>query len=102
MVPPRLKEDLEREVDGAAALEQVDRVVEVDVVARGEHERALVVVPGALELGVTPLLDSVDLAHIQGLELCRRHSAALRRGESITRLFVQYDVSDVPFLGGFR
>jgi hypothetical protein len=51
---------------------------------------------------VTPLLDPVDLAHIQGLELCRRHSAALRRGESITRLFVQYDVSDVPFLGGFR
>jgi len=76
--------------------------MEVDVVARGENERALRVVTGPFELLVPPLLDSIDLGRKHRLEFCRRHSAALcRLGIGVTRVFVQYDVSDVPFLGGF-
>ena len=33
--PPRLEEDLEGEIHRATPAEQIDRVVEVDVVARG-------------------------------------------------------------------
>jgi hypothetical protein len=52
---------------------------------------------------VTPLLDSVALGHTNELEFCRRHSAALPQlGIGVTRLFVHYDVSDVPFPGGLR
>ena len=58
-----LQEDLKRELDRAAALEQAHGVVEVDVVARREDDRRLGVVPRALERLVTPLLDSIALGH---------------------------------------
>jgi hypothetical protein len=52
---------------------------------------------------VTPLLDSIALGHTNELEFCRRHSAALPQlGIGVTRLFVHFDVSDVPFPGGLR
>ena len=54
-----LKEDLEREIHRAAPIQQVDRFVEIDVVARGEYERTLGVVARAFELFVTPPLDSI-------------------------------------------
>ena len=40
---------------------RLDRVVQVDVVARGEDDRGLWVVPGPLERLVPPLLDSISL-----------------------------------------
>src|SRR3989442_3073362 len=46
---PALQEDLEREIYRATPLEQRDRAVQVDVVARGQDERALPVVAGTLE-----------------------------------------------------
>ena len=99
-----LEEDLESEVDRATPLEQVDRVVQVDVVAGGEHQRALGVVPGALELLVTPALDPVDLG-----ERCMTSRSAAdmfialpQLGDCVPRLFVHYDVRDFPFLGGLR
>ena len=58
---PRLEQYLESELDGAAALEQAHRVVQVDVVARREHDRGLWVVPSPLERLVPPLLDSISL-----------------------------------------
>lgn len=69
-----LQEDLECEIDGAAACEQIDRRVEIDVVARGEDDGALGVVAGPLEGIVPPVLDSFDLGHVQKFELSRRHS----------------------------
>ena len=76
-----LEKDLERQLDRATALEQADRRVEVDVVARGEDDCRLGVVPRTLERLVTPLLDSIALGHVYELEFCRRHSAALRLGD---------------------
>ena len=75
--------------------------MEVDVVARREDDRRLGVVPRALERLVTPLLDSVALGHVW----TSSSSAAdipppFALGIGVTRLFVQYDVSDVPFPGG--
>jgi len=57
--PRDLEEDLEGEIHRATPIQQVDRFVEVDVVARGEHERTLGVVARAFELFVTPPLDSI-------------------------------------------
>jgi hypothetical protein len=60
-VLPVLQENLEREIDRAATLEQLDGLVEVDVVARSEDECALGVVARTLELLVPPTLDALDL-----------------------------------------
>ena len=62
-----LEENLESDIDGAAALEQVDGGVQVDVVARSKDEGALGVVTGALELLVPPLLDAIDLGRVHQL-----------------------------------
>jgi hypothetical protein len=105
-VPPRLKQDLEREIHGAAELQEPHRVVQIDVVARGEDERALGVVPRALQLLVPPVLDPIHLGDVQSFEFRRRHrSPPFAVEDEVTRsldLFVHYDVSDVPFLGGLR
>jgi hypothetical protein len=61
---PLLQEDLQRELDGAAAVEEAHGVVQIDVVARREDDRSLGVVPGPLERLVTPLLDSVALGNV--------------------------------------
>ena len=99
-----LEKDLEREVDRATATQERDRVVQVDVMTRRQDERALGVVSRPLELLVTPTLDSIHLGAVQSFEFRRRHRSppfASGLGNSFTRLFVHYDVSDVPFLGGF-
>ena len=57
----RLQQDLECELYRAPALEQADRLVEVDVMARRENDRRFGVVPRSLEGLVTPVLDSVAL-----------------------------------------
>ena len=72
-----LEKNLQRELDGAAAVEEAHRVVQIDVVACRQDDRSLGVVPRALERLVTPLLDSIALGHVYELEFCRRHSAAL-------------------------
>src|SRR5262245_58287401 len=45
---PVLQQDLQGHLDGAAALEQRHREVEVDLVRRGQHSCGLDVVPRAL------------------------------------------------------
>ena len=70
---PVLQENLESEVDRATALQEIDRVVQVDVVARRQDERALGVVAGASELLVTPMLHPIGLRAICKFEFCRRH-----------------------------
>ena len=70
---PVLQEYLQREIDGAAAVQEPHRVMQVDVVAGCEDERALGVVPRALELLVPPLLDSIYLGDVQSFEFRRRH-----------------------------
>ena len=95
---PGLQEDLERELDRAAPPEQVHGRVQVHVVARSEDERALGVVPRPLELLVTPPLDSVDLG-VQSLKLCRRHTAALRRGDRANRYSSSRTYRSSPFWG---
>jgi hypothetical protein len=71
---PVLQENLECEIDRAAALQEIDRVVQVDVVARSEDERALSVVAGAGELLVAPVLHPIRLgAVVCEFEFCRRH-----------------------------
>ena len=102
--PALLQEDLESELHRATPLEQADGLMQVDVMARCEHERALGVVPRTLEPFMTPLLDPVVLGDVQNLEFSRRHFVALpfpQWGIGVPRVFVQYDVPDVPFLGGF-
>ena len=102
-VPPRLKENLEGEVDRATSPKEPDRFVQVYVVARRQDESALGVIPCSLELLVTPLLDAISLGYVHQLEFCRRHSDALPQwGIGVPRLFVHYDVSVVPFLGGLH
>ena len=71
--------------------------------ARGEDDRRLWVVARPLERLVPPLLDSVALGNVETAS----SSAAdmpppFALGIGVTRLFVQFDVSDVPFLGGLR
>ena len=98
-----LEQDLEGELPRAAATEEVDGEVKVDIVARGEDESALRVVPGSLELLAAPALDPIDLGDVNGLELCRRHDALpFDVGYSAYSLLVLFDVWDVPFMGGFR
>src|SRR5918992_470650 len=101
--PALLQENLESEIHRAAAPQQVDGRVEVDVAARGQDERALGVVPRALELLVPPVLDPVYLRRVGDLQFSRRHA---RRPSAVGywshSVFVHYDVSVVPFLGGFR
>ena len=72
---PVLQEDLKCEIDRAAALQEIDRVVQVDVVARSEDERALRVVAGAGELLVAPVLHPIRLRGVCEFEFCRRHSS---------------------------
>ena len=100
----RLEKNLKRQVDRAAALQQPDRSMQIDVVARGEDESALGVVARSLELLVPPPLDSVDLCAVQHFEFRRRHLSPPFRirmvRDTFPRLFVHYDVSVVPFLGG--
>ena len=80
-VPPRSEKNLKREVDRATALEELDRTVEVHVVAGRQDESALRVVPSALQFLVTPLLDAIDLREVHELEFCRRHfSPPFRNG----------------------
>ena len=70
--------------------------------ARREDDRRLGVVPRALERLVTPLLDSVALRDEERVSSSAADiAAAFARGIGVTRLFVHYDVSDLPFLGGF-
>jgi hypothetical protein len=68
-----LQEDLKSEIDRAAALEELDRLVEVDVAARRQDNRTLAVVSGPLERIVPPVLDSVDLGLVQEFEFSRTH-----------------------------
>jgi len=75
--PALLQEDLESELHRATPLEQADGLMQVDVMARCEHERALGVVPRTLEPFMTPLLDPVVLGDVQNLEFSRRHFVAL-------------------------
>jgi hypothetical protein len=55
---------------------------------------------------VPPALDPLDLAGLEKFELCRRHDVPFPHlpfphlGIVLPRVFVQYDVSDFPFLGG--
>jgi hypothetical protein len=60
-----LQEDLKSEIDGAAALQEVDRPMEIDVMARSEDDSAFSVVTGALERLVPPVLDPFDLGLVQ-------------------------------------
>ena len=57
----RLQEDLEREIHAAAALEERDGEVEVDLGRGGEDGGGLGVVAGALERVEAPELDALDL-----------------------------------------
>src|SRR3954452_1226627 len=69
-----LDQDLERHVGRAARLDEVDREVEVDVVARRELRRVRGREPGPLELGGAPPLDSLYLSVLGcGADVCRRH-----------------------------
>ena len=88
---PVLQEDLKSELHRAAPLEQTDSLVQVDVMARREHERALGVIPRTLEPCMTPLLDPVSLGDVHDLEFSRRHFVALpfpQWGIGVTRVFV--------------
>jgi hypothetical protein len=60
--------------------------VQIDVVTRRENERALGVVAGPLELGVTPLLDPIDLGDVQHLEFSRRHFVPPFRSKGLSSL----------------
>ncbi len=87
-----LQENLESELYRATPLEQADGLVQVDVMARCEHERALGVVPRTLEGFMAPLLDPVAFGDVQDLEFSRRHFVALpfpQWGIGVTRVFVQ-------------
>jgi hypothetical protein len=81
------------------------RLAENLEVERHRSPDALDHLAGALELLVSPLLDSIHLRHVQNVEFRRRHLAALPPwdlGISLPRLFVHYDVPDIPLLGGLR
>ena len=68
-----LQQYLEREIDGAAVLQEPHGFMQIDVVARSEDERALRVVPRPFQLLVPPMLDSVYLGDVQSFEFRRRH-----------------------------
>jgi hypothetical protein len=60
ITPPNLEEDLEREVCGAALLEQQRGAADVDVVMGGQLGRLMRVVTGPQELFGAPALDALQ------------------------------------------
>src|SRR5579884_1372795 len=69
-----LPQDLDGELGRAAALDELDGAMEVDVVAAGELRRRLRRVAGAFELVCAPVLDLVELPTRMS---CRRRHLAL-------------------------
>jgi hypothetical protein len=53
----------------AATLEEIDRVVKIDVVSHGEAPGGARLVPRTFELLRTPTLDSFDLRLLEKLKL---------------------------------
>lgn len=68
-----LEKNLQRDRDRAAALEKVDRLMEVDLVRRRQHRSRLGVVTGPHEGEEAPLLDDLDLGLEYGGEVCGGH-----------------------------
>src|SRR5215210_4265868 len=68
-----LEQDLERELWRAAALEQPDRQVQIDVVARRQPSRSAVAVAGALQLFGPPELDLELLCVLENVEFHFAH-----------------------------
>ena len=75
----RLEEDLEGEIDGAATLDEADRVVQVDLVRGGENGGGLGVVTDAYERLCSPLFNDLDFDAGSVLELCRGHDRLFQR-----------------------
>jgi hypothetical protein len=82
-----LAEDLQRELGRATALDELGRLVEIDVVARGQLDRSLGRVPGALQRFGAPALDSSKLSALRGLNVSRRHRLlrSIRNSHSLKR-----------------
>jgi hypothetical protein len=93
-LPDELEEDPQRDVDRAAGLHEVDRVVEVDVVPGGERGGALGRVTGALQALGTPALDLLELGVLN-----RRWGRRCRHVMSSHILFGQTHDLDYTMLG---
>src|SRR5581483_7008364 len=72
-----LQEDLDRELRLAAALEQVDRLVQIDLAARRELRGGLALVAGFHERLAPPALDPVALGLLVDFGLYRSHLRSL-------------------------
>ena len=66
-----LKEDLQRRLGGAAALEQFGGTMDVDVMPSRQRAGGVRRVPGSLERLLAPPLDALELRTI--LNFCRWH-----------------------------
>jgi hypothetical protein len=82
-----------------AALDQVDRGVEVNVVPHRKSTGRARLVPCTLELFRTPSLDALDLRLIEQVDVSRRHAVLSRR---LTSLFGQTSKPDVPIEGDIQ
>jgi hypothetical protein len=74
-----LKQDLQSQFQGTAALEQAYRDVEVNVVPHRKSTGRARLVPGTFELFRTPSLDPLDLGRIRQVDVSRRHAFLSRR-----------------------
>lgn len=69
-----LQENLHGDFDWATLVHEVDREVEIDVVALGDSSGIARSVAGALELLGAPLLDPVELGVGCDMDVSRRHA----------------------------
>ena len=83
MGSPALEQDPDRDLRRAAALDELDSRVEVDVVAGGERFGCLDGVAGTLQLFAPPALDALDLASF--LDVSRSHCLHLAFVSSFIR-----------------
>src|SRR6476646_7605698 len=74
----QLEEDLDRGLRRTAALDELDRQMQVDVSLARELDRIVVSVPAALELLGAPALDPLAFGFDVEVKLCRRHLVPFR------------------------
>lgn len=65
-----LQKDLQSNADGAAARQEIDRLMEVNLGRGGQNRSRFGVVAGAREGVQAPLLNSLELGLYDGCEVC--------------------------------
>src|SRR5215510_2088625 len=92
------KQDAQRKIRGATALEQLDRDMKINVMSHRKSTSCARLVPGSLELFRSPPLDALHLGGSCQGDVSDRHAVLSRR---LPSLFGQTTGADLPIGGDF-